>query len=290
MNHKNIYKWGLNKPHHIRTLALNVALAISDYQEMLADAKHNKHLDSFDKINKDEWFSFYHKSKKLLSFSLTQLLPLDPSATKLVAETIDIRSKSPNPTNHNDQLWRDHIELSFKATQPPTDISQLENMKDIVFSTQFAFTIQVATPCWFFYQEPHSLLFKKATQGNTEELCKLLRLDQFLIQHPKIHRWLTLYRTPKHIQKHEAICNALQSTPIGKVELRSVKDMFAGLIAFLTQKDGHELKPNQLKKLFDSIAKDRDHLGVDEDYCNLEDDSFRILINRKKNKWQSLIK
>lgn len=184
--------------------------------------------------------------------------------------------------NFNIKLIEDDIEeeKNLEAFSNPDDQK--------LFTPEMLFFLKVIFPCWIFYNDHHSILLRKARQGDTDSLQKILTLDKTLIGDRLINRQITTSISADPL-KFELITRAIQRKPKELNTLSRLKTSLAGLISVVSEELGHRFTAPQIKELFDAVAVD---YGYDELIDSDLPDSpwtFSKAIQRERPFWQNSI-
>lgn len=158
-----------------------------------------------------------------------------------------------------------------------------------IFTPEIIFFLKITFPCWILYAENHTILLRKARQGNIESLEKMLRLDKTLTRDRLINEQITKSISEDPI-KFDYITKAIRSKPKEQNTLPRIKTSLAGLISVLSEELGHRFTAPQIKELFDAVAID---YSIDELIDTDLPDSPEALskaIQRERPFWQKFIK
>jgi len=228
-------------------------------------------------------------AQQLLGLSLT-MFDISRHPEKLANLSV-----TPESLMESEQLWDDLIRMSFADIQENFDNTPLspevrptvQDYKDN-HEPELAFLFLVALPCWLFYKEWPSRLYRNARQGDTRAINKLLRLDPFLLHDPSIGREIQNVR----IHGKKTVYADLLNAPLKPIKLkltsRSIKDSLAGLISVLAEAMKQPLTSTEIRDLFDAIAKDADNRNIDTSLPESQE-AYSKVIQRNRSDWKPLV-
>lgn len=154
---------------------------------------------------------------------------------------------------------------------------------------EVAFLFRVWIECWLVHYEPFLPLFRRARNGDVDALEKLVLLDRYVLCAPRIERIWARMSEDNESPDFQRIHRAMARQPhLVEYEIYEAKADIAGLIAKMSEAQGHPLNPSQIGELFDALARDLAPPGQkvhsDPD-INRKSDQWRKTVNRKKEKW-----
>jgi hypothetical protein len=155
--------------------------------------------------------------------------------------------------------------------------------------TELAFMFLVFFPCWFFYKEWPSKLYRKAIKGDTNAIHKLLRLDPFTLHDPAIGRQIQYVRINGRQSLYAELLNAPLKPVKVKLTSRTMKDMLAGMISLLAEAIKQPLTSTDIRDLFDAVAQDADKRDIDTSLPESQE-AYTKVIQRNRPDWKPLLR
>jgi hypothetical protein len=138
------------------------------------------------------------------------------------------------------------------------------------------------------YKEWPSRLYRKARQGDTNSIHKLLRLDPFLLHDPSIGREIQKVRIHGRQNAYAELLNAPLKPIKLKLTSRTIKDMLAGLISLLAEALKQPLSSTDIRDLFDAVAQDADKLDIDTSLPESQE-AYSKVIQRNRPNWKPML-
>jgi hypothetical protein len=210
-------------------------------------------------------------------------------------EMLTPQTITPESLKEGQQFWNDILKMSFAEIQDDIDDTPLapdvravvQHYKDD-HEAELAFLFLVAFPCLLLYKECPSRLYRKARQGNTNAIHKLLRLDPFLLHDPSIGREIQKVRIHGRQTAYADLLNAPLKPIKLKLTSRTIKDMLAGLISLLADALKQPLTSTDIRDLFDAVAQDADKRDIDTSLPESQE-AYSKVIQRNRPDWKPLM-
>jgi len=204
-------------------------------------------------------------------------------------------SITPELMNESQQIWDDLLRMSFNDLQDnfdntllsPDVLPVVQQYKDN-HETELLFLFLVALPCWIFFKEWPTNLYRKARLGDTNAIHKLLRLDPFLLHDTSIGREIQKVRILGETKVYKSLLAAPLQPIKPKVTSRTIKDFLAGLISLLAEAMKQPLTSTEIRDLFDAIAKDADKRDIDTSLPESQE-AYSKVIQRNRPDWHPLL-
>lgn len=303
-----VEKWTQGKPRLTALFAPQIASFAREIPEILKFQKNHRLLThTFQVPHFPSWYSFYRSRTLYLLPFVQMIIEGSPFAQQLIGLGLTILDISRHPEKlanlidtpesrkEGEKILDDLIRMSLADIQDNFDDTTLspevrptvQHYKDN-HETELAFLFLVAFPCWLFYKEWPTKLYRKARQGDTSAIHKLLRLDPFLLHDPSIGREIQKVRIYGKKSVYADLLNA-PSKPIKlKLTSRTIKDSLAGLISLLAEAMKQSLTSTEIRDLFDAIAKDADKRDIDTSLPESQE-AYSKVIQRNRPDWKPLL-
>jgi hypothetical protein len=303
-----VEKWTHGKPRLTALFAPQIASFAREIPEILKfQKKHRLLTHTFQVPHFPFWYSLYRSRTLYLMPFVQMIIEGSPFAQQLLGlsftifeisrhpEKLASLSVTPESLKEGDNFWDDLIRMSFADIQenfdntplPPEVRPTVQHYKDN-HETELAFLFLVAFPCWLFYKEWPTKLYRKARQGDTSAIHKLLRLDPFLLHDPSIGREIQKVR----IYGKKSVYVDLLNAPLKPIKLkltsRTIKDSLAGLISVLADAMKQPLTSIEIRDLFDAITKDADKRDIDTSLPDSQE-AYSKVIQRNRTDWKPLL-
>ena len=287
--------WATGRPTHIRIIAHCLAVNAATYCETLNGISNVKTSEHFKPPNISKWFRFYHQKdylKHYLVFIINQFAAIPAFHAKSLQEL-----SKPQVGNINDhqaqsilleEISKDQISrFKDEIGNVQLDENHLKTIQHTINRPEFLFFIKIDLPCWLLYHDNYLTIYKKGRLGDLESLDKLLRLDKYIIQNPKINKWITHYYFQQDRRAIEYLSDAIKNPPRPKITAAKLRYRIGGLISYLTELLGNRLNAPEIQSLFNAVAVD---YGVDELIdTDLPDspETFAKAIQRERSFWKT---
>lgn len=292
-----------DKPDFIRSIAVLLAFGAEKLYEILKD--YNKFLLEQGIINVPEinlWIGFYRNNKKiyekckelfiksvvnnnvLINLAFIQQKELF-SYFNISLETVldDVKFFSPRDKEILLEKF-DKLNLKNFDGKIGSDLTLPMSKDKILDIPEFVFYTRVWFPCWIIYGEFPTFLYRRARQGNLEDLCRLLRLDKAITHDKRIGALVQQISLNPESEEFRQINNAMKST----IKVTSRKKMKMRLASFIFKYAsflGIDLSTPEIQKLFDSISRHVYSEKLDDTDLPESPGAFYINLRRQSKKW-----
>jgi len=229
-------------------------------------------------IGLSKWLKFYRSHQKVLDIALDNFFLVFPElSNKLEVENGEIVSDLNNDDISNSEHPAGILisELMFSDNFPDTGKFPL--------SGEGFFTFRIFLPCWLYYFETPTGLYRKARLGNFDAMDKILGIDKRIIGDTKIARHFAQHGTDPASPEFKQLIKALEGAP-PKLSVTKVKTFLAALLYGLSRHLGSPLTYPQVQDLFDQSAKDRG-LGLTDPDLDMSPHSFEKAVRRNLLFW-----
>lgn len=304
-------EWYERHPNPLAFYCCYAAIGSTQLYDLLASLSFSPEFKKTVKIrNPLDWPRLYKNHRRLTSKCLDTLLTMSIQQGREQYEIElfrhlkeELTSQKPFSTRHPPKpirrfllrLFRpkDHILFNYLEKMVEEEdqdeskrLSELEKLHSI---PEMAFFTTVLMPCWFEYRELVTPLFRRARQGDLEAIEKILWLDKNAIHDPQIAKeWHLASQKPQGV-RFQRMNDALVSSPRIKLTPEKVKIWMSGLILLVSEAFAHRLQTPEIRRLFDALAYDLHGQLYDSD-ITLEEDAFRMAVNREKKLWKPFVK
>lgn len=190
-----------------------------------------------------DWLRMYRQSRSLRSRWLAGYGIAEESAAwrTLRGATAGEHDLVPFPPS-DDELME--ILGGFASSVKPNGLGGL------LGSPEGQFMFQVAIPCVVLYREPPGRLLHRARHGDDDAFEKLLLLDKSVIADPVLfRRWHDLANDRKPSARRR-FREALAGFPKNRVDAKSVRVAFAGLLSAMAEREGFKLTGPEIRDWF----------------------------------------
>jgi hypothetical protein len=159
-------------------------------------------------------------------------------------------------------------------------------IKQDINKPEIKFLLQVFLPCFLLYKHFPGRLLREARKGKIDYVEKLIRLDRSIEYDKKISEFIHRSRDNKILDDRlrSAKANGINE----KVTRKKMKMNVAGLISFISIGMGRQLKENEIRDLFDAIARDKGQGDIDADIPDSQE-TFAKAIQRERYNWSNAL-
>ena len=240
--------------------------------------------ESLSRIHVREWLELYTRHGKLQSGVLNVFSPFVPcmpggeEADSWLREIVRIHANGPEYVKAAlSELSTDELQAMFaeasecvgewlKLAAIPVDQlpePSIEELQFIFDCSEVVFFFGVWVRAWLEYGETVTNLLWRATRAENpdiEALKKLIRLDARVIHHPLVGRVIHCQDQGQSRIREAAVGQALSRPLSGEFPIGKVKNMLAGLISRVSEMLGDPLNAEEIREIFDSIARENGQL------------------------------
>jgi len=180
------------------------------------------------------------------------------------------------------KLNPEKVSLDYRNYMDP----EFDESKDMSRDPETLFFLRVWLPCWFFYGEEPSKIYKKAIRGDIESVCNLLRVDKAIVNNPKIAD--IIHKASMDIESDEfrKIGNAFRGTK-KFTSKKKLKVRTAALISNTFSKVGIQLNSPEIHKLFDIVSKNMGEDVIEDPDLLLTPHGFYLSLRRNLSFWEN---
>lgn len=196
-----------------------------------------------------------------------------------------------NP-NMQSQLFQDMLTTTVNGLKPNSLNSEIEqsandSMKNyfIANELELGFFTLVIFPCLMIYQTFPRFIYRKAINGDTDALEKLLRLDSRLLYDPAIAEKLDNINTRKFSTFEKLVKSSVEPTK-PKITRKRLLYSLAGFISATAHLMDQPLTETDIRDLFNAYSKDIS--GEDDADIPLASEVFYQAIRRARKNWLTL--
>jgi len=291
------------KPDFIQSIAILWAFGAEKLYEIFKD--YNKFLLKEGIVNVPEinlWIEYYQNNKKiyekckelsiksivndniLINLAFIQQKELF-SYFNISLETVldDVKFFSPKDKEILLEKFG-KLNLNNFAGKIGSDLTLPMSKDKILDIPEFVFYTRVWFPCWIMYGEYPTFLFRRARQGNLDDLCKLLRLDKAITHDKRIGALVQQISLNPESEEFRKINNAMKST----IKVTSRKKMKMRLASFILKYAsflGIDINAPEIQKLFDSISQHMYSEKLDDTDLPESPEAFYMNLRRQSKKW-----
>jgi len=314
---KHFNEWAKDKSPLIKNASLLVATSSKPFLEFLETIKAGKRIEGYVNLPPvQEWLTLYRNHRKVYSGVTNTFRCINDETAKFIDFYEEMLSGF-NMLRHNtSSKWNDLVsELTTEKQKELLDQTKarfkefegfIENdiindeedteelsddekrrIRKIFSKPEMLFFLRVWAPCFLLYGEYPTYLLRKARHGDDDALGKLLRLDKWVIDDPKIMTIFQRAAVAKARGKMTLITKALQKTPKAKIDIKSIKYIFGGLLSLISIAMGQQLKAVEIHNLFDAIAHDTTDENIDPDLL-VTPETFEKAIQRARTFWKTI--
>lgn len=291
---KHVRKWSEDKDSLVVWIALALVAFVNEYYELSKTVHDGKRLEGYIPIpSLRTWLKLYRNPKRiwkalLYAFGETNS---DEKASGIIRNEIG-KMISGSIEKRSDEANELIEKLKEEAINNFTSKVKQEERKEFLKNLtkpEMIFFIRVFAPCFSFYKTYPIELLRRAQSGNDKALDKLIRLDKSAIFAPKISEIVHQAQVLKAQARMSMIKKAFTSPP-NAMKMDAIKCQMGGLVSFITDLLKHKLKPSDIKKLYDAIAKDlKVDMLHDPDLHEMTVPAFAKRINRASSMWKSIV-
>jgi hypothetical protein len=181
-----------------------------------------------------------------------------------------------------DNLYKLQLQDIEADIDDEKDVALDNRIKQDINKPEIRFLLQVFLPCFLLYKYFPGRLLREARKGKIDYIEKLIRLDRPIAFDKKISEFI--HGAKKNKRTDEKIKSAIANGINEKVTRKKMKMNIAGLISFVSTGMGRQLKENEIRDLFDSIAKDKGQGDIDADIPDSQE-TFAKAIQRERRNW-----
>lgn len=307
----NVEKWAIGKSPLIALFAPQVAAFAREIPDIIKHRKtHRLFSHIFPVPDVAAWNALYRRHRRYSSPFLEMIYEASPYAQKLIEMGAAVKNLARNPDllqgvtftpeqrEEGQNYINEMLRMSFAELQGDFDDlplspgvrSTVQGYKD-EHEMELMFLFLVAFPCWFFYKEWPSTLYRRAIKsgGDTNAIHKLLRLDPFTLHDPAIGKHIQNVRINGKSSYFEELLNAPLKPIKVKLTSRTMKDMLAGLISLLAETLKQPLTSTEIRDLFDAVTQDADKKDIDASLPESPEGYLKV-IQRNRPEWQQLLR
>ena len=266
-------EWAKDKPDFIGSIATVLAFGAERLYEILKD--YNKFLLEHGIINIPDinlWIGYYRNNKKIYEKCkelfiksvindniLINIVAVNQkelfSYSNMSLGTILDDAKFFSPNDKKILLEKfGNLNLTNFDGKIGNDLTLPMPKDKILDIPEFVFYARVWFPCWIMYGEYPTFLFRRARQGNLDDLCRLLRLDKAITNDKRIGALVLQISLNPESEEFMKISNAMKST-IKVTSRKKVKMRLASFISKYASFIGIDLNAPEIQNLFDSISR-----------------------------------
>lgn len=299
--------WYERQPNPLAFLSCFIALNADFIYALLTSIKGSQEFKQTVKIEKPLiWYRLYRNHRKIVStfIDIIREISNQHNIDKEVINSLKEEFSSPQPFSSprppkplrkyilgffrpKDLVLFNFIKSMIEEKQD--DSKSLAEWKKLNSVPEIAFIVTVLIPCWFEYRELMTPLLRRARQGDLESLEKILRLDKNAIHDPKIAKELHIASQKPQGIIYRRLTNAMANQTRTKLTPERVKIWMSGLILLISEILQCKLTTPEIRKLFDALSYDLNGDLYDSE-ITLEEDAFRMAVNREKDFWRPFIK
>jgi hypothetical protein len=293
VNMKHVRKWTEGKDSLIVCTALMITAFANEYHELSESVHEGKRLEGDIPIpSLETWFKLYRNPKRIWK-GLSNAFGIHNSDTRegeIIRNEI-VRMISGNKEKRSEESTAVIEELKEEAINDFTGEVKEEERKEFLKNLtkpEIIFFLRVFAPCFTLYKIYPIELLNRAISGDDKSLDQLIRLDKSAIFEPKISKIIHEAQVLKAQARMSMIKTAFTSPP-NAVKKETIKCQLGGLIVFITDLMRHKLKPSDIRKLYDAIARDLRADMYDQDLYEMLVPAFAKRINRTSLMWKIIL-
>jgi hypothetical protein len=295
VNMKHVRKWAEGKDSLIVLIALMISAFANEYYELSESVHEGKRLEGDIPIpSLRTWLKLYRNPKRIgkVLYNAFEIHNPDTRKSKIIINEI-ARMISGSKEKRSEESNAIIEELKEEAINDFASKIAEEDRKEFLKNLtkpEIIFFIRVLAPCFTLYRTYPIELLKKAKSGDGDDkaLDQLIRLDKSAIFEPKISKIIHEAQVLKAQARMSMIKTAFTSQP-NAMNMDAIKCQMGGLIVFITEMLKQKLKPSNIRKLYNAIARDLRIDMHDQDLHEMTVPTFAKRINRASSMWKIIL-